>query len=231
VRLRESGHRKFADITVTVPRTVSAAEAHGISEQVEETVRGIDGRTESVVHVEPVAAETETMADAIHGIAQEMGLRTHHERVQLAAESYEATLHIEVDPALTLGEAHRRASELGEEIRRQESRIARVNTHIEVAEPELEERERVDGEHPELVEEIRRVVAGAGAEASCHEVRLYRHKESGYSGRLDAILHCDFPPQMDVGDVHLRTEYVERALRTSLPALEQVVIHAEPATG
>ena len=234
VRLRESGHRKFADIVVTVPRTVSAAEAHDISEKVEETVRGIDGRTESVVHVEPVATEAETMADAIHGIAQEMGLRTHHERVQLAGTHYEANLHVEVDPSLTLGEAHEQARRLGEEIRRQEPRLARVNSHIEVAEPEPGERERVDGEHGGLVEEIRRVVAGAGAEASCHEVRLYRHGESGggdHTEKLDAVLHCDFPPQANVGDVHLRTEYVERALRASIPALEQVVIHAEPADG
>lgn len=231
VRLRESGHRKFADITVTVPRTASAAEAHDISEKVEETVRGIDGRTESVVHVEPVATETETMADAIHGISQEMGLRTHHERVQRAGDDYEATLHIEVDPALTLGEAHEQARALGEEIRRQEPRLARVNSHIEVAEPEPGERERVDGEHPELVGEIRRLVAEAGVEASCHEARLYRHKDSTDedSGTLDAVLHCDFPPWANVGDVHLRTEYVERALRAGLPDLEQVVIHAEPA--
>ncbi|WP_047864388.1 cation diffusion facilitator family transporter [Rubrobacter aplysinae] len=233
VRLRESGHRKFADIVVSVPRTVSAAEAHGISERVEETVRYIDGRTESVVHVEPVATEAETMAEAIHGIAQEMGFRTHHERVQRAGGSYEATLHVEVDPALTLGEAHERASGLGDEIRRQEPRIARVNSHIEVAEPDPEERERVDADHPELVEEIRRAVAGSGTEASCHEVRLYRHKgpEDAETGALDAVLHCDFPPRMGVGEVHLRTEHVERTLRAGLPALEQVVIHAEPAAG
>lgn len=234
VRLRESGHRKFADITVTVPRTVSAAEAHDISEKVEETVRGIDGRTESVVHVEPVATEAETVADAIHGIAQEMGLRTHHERVARAGERYEATLHIEVAPELTLGEAHEQARRLGQEIRRQEPRLARVNSHIEVAEPEPGERERVDGEHAELVREIRRTVAEAGAEASCHEVRLYRHKgpddrDEANTGKLDAVLHCDFPASANVGDVHLRTEYVERALRTRIPALEQVVIHAEPA--
>lgn len=236
VRMRESGHRKFADIVVSVPRTVSASEAHDISERVEETVREIDGRTESVVHVEPVATETETMAEAIHGIAQEVGLRTHHERVQRAGTYYEATLHVEVDPALTLGEAHEQASGLGDEIKRQDPRLARVNTHIEVAEPEAGERERVDGEHPDLVAEIRRVVAETGVEASAHEVRLYRPRgERGAlrdpaAGRLDAVLHCDFPPEANMGEVHLRTERVEQELRTSLPDLEQIVIHAEPAS-
>lgn len=237
VRMRESGHRKFADIVVSVPRTVSASEAHDISERVEETVREIDGRTESVVHVEPVATEAETMAEAIHGIAQEMGLRTHHERVQRAGAYYEATLHIEVSPELTLGEAHEQASRLGGEIKRQDPRLARVNTHIEVAEPEAGERERVDGEYKDLVAEIRRVVAGTGMEASAHEVRLYRprgerveNSREPSAGRLDAVLHCDFPPEANMGEVHLRTERVEQALRTRLPELEQVVIHAEPAS-
>ena len=80
---------------------------------------------------------------------------------------------------------------------------------------------------------VGRAVADSGTGASCHEVRLYRHKGSGYAGTgaLDAVLHCDFPPRMGVGEVHLRTEHVERTLRAGIPALEQVVIHAEPAAG
>ncbi|HET7479583.1 MAG TPA: cation diffusion facilitator family transporter [Rubrobacteraceae bacterium] len=224
VRLRESGDRKFADIVVTVPRTLSAAEAHEISERVEESVRDIDPGTESVVHTEPVMSASETAAESIHAVALGMGLRTHHERVQREGDRLEASLHLEVDSSLTLGEAHDLARRLGTAIKSQNPSLRRVNTHIEVAEPEPGERLEVTADHGDLAREMKREVREADADAVCHEVRLYRSAEGG----LDAVLHVDFPRSANVGEVHIRTEAIEQALREAHPQLEHVVIHAEP---
>lgn len=223
VRIRESGQKKFADIVVTVPRTVSTSEAHEISEKVEEAVRGVDRRTESVVHVEPVMTDTETLAESIHATALQMGLRTHHERVQRSGEKLEASLHLEVDSGLTLEEAHALANRLGREIRTQYPELSRVNTHIEVAEPESGERREITGEHADLVKKIKQAVEESGVGARCHEVRLYRAGEE-----LDAVLHCDFPGSTNIGAVHIWTEQMEQTLRERFPRLEHVVIHAEP---
>lgn len=224
VRLRESGDRKFADIVVTIPRTISAAEAHGITERVEETVREIDPGTESVVHVEPVMSETETAVESINAVALQMGLRTHHERVQRMDNNLEASLHLEVDSGLTLGEAHDLARRLGTEIKAQNPKVKRVTTHIEVAEPEPGELLEVTDQYGSLVEQMKQAVLDAGFEAVCHEARLYRSEEGG----LDAILHLDFPSSANVGEVHLSTEVIEQTLREAHPELEHVVIHAEP---
>ena len=223
VRLRESGNRKFADIVISVPRTASAAEGHEISERVEWAVRDVDASTESVVHVEPVPTDTETMAEAIRAAALGIGFRTHHERVRRFGESFEASLHVEVDAGLTLGEAHDRARELGNALKVQEPRLVRVSTHIEVAEPDEGEWREPDAGHGELEEEIKRSVTEADTGARCHEVRLYRSEHG-----LDAILHCDFPGSTNVGEVHARTERIERELHTRFPGLGQIVIHAEP---
>lgn len=227
VRLRESGDRKFADIVVTVPRTLSAAEAHEISNRIERSVREIDPGTEIVVHTEPVMSESETAVEFIHAVALGMGLRTHHERVQRTGDRLEASLHLEVDSKLTLGEAHDLARHLGAEIKAQNPDLKRVNTHIEVAEPGPGERPEVTVEHDGLVREIKREVLEAGVEAVCHEVRLYRSEEGG----LDAVLHVDFPSSANMGEVHIRTETIEQALREAHPQLERVVIHAEPREG
>lgn len=224
VRLRESGNRKFADIVVTVPRTLSAAEAHEITERVERSVWEIDPGTESVVHTEPVMSESETAVESIHAVALGMGLRTHHERVQRTGDRLEASLHLEVDSTLTLGEAHDLARRLGAEIKAQTPDLKRVNTHIEVAEPEPGERTEVTVEHESLVREIEREVLEAGVSAVCHEVRLYRSEVGG----LDAVLHVDFPSSANMGEVHIRTEAIEQVLRDAHPQLERVVIHAEP---
>lgn len=227
VRLRESGSRRFADIVISIPRTASAAEGHEISERVEEAVRGVDPRTESVVHVEPVMTDAETMAEAIHAIALEMGIRTHHEQVRRSGESFEASLHVEVDSGLTLGEAHELARRLGDAIKGQIPALARVNTHIEVAEPDPSDWKELDGGYEEMELEIKRAVDEVGYGARCHEVRLYRSAEL----RLEAVLHCDFPGAANIGEVHARTEQIERELHNRFPQIEHVVIHAEPREG
>lgn len=223
VRLRESGNRKFADIVISVPRTASAAEGHEISERVERAVRQEDASTESVVHVEPVPTETETMAEAIRAAAIGMGVRTHHERVRRLGERFEASLHVEVDAGLTLGEAHDLARDLGHALKEQEPRLARVSTHIEVAEPDEGEWREPDSGHGKLEEEIKAAVSEADAGARCHEARLYRSEHG-----LDAILHCDFPGRTNISEVHARTERIERELHARFPSLGQIVIHAEP---
>jgi cation diffusion facilitator family transporter len=136
VRLRESGSRTFADLVVTVSRTISAAEAHELTERVEEAVRSVDERADTLVHVEPVRSETETVAEAIRATALRMGIRTHHENVWRSGKDFEASLHVEVDPYLTLEEAHDLARQLGVAIRQEHPRLLKVNSHIEVAEPD-----------------------------------------------------------------------------------------------
>lgn len=100
VRLRESGSRTFADVVVTVPRTTSAAEAHELTREVEEAIRGVDENADTLVHVEPVRSDAETAVDAIRATALRKGIRTHHEKVWRSGEHFEASLHVEVDSTL-----------------------------------------------------------------------------------------------------------------------------------
>jgi cation diffusion facilitator family transporter len=224
VRLRESGSRTFADVVVNVSRTTSAAEAHELTQRVEEAVRDVDENTDTLVHVEPVRSDTETAADTIRATALRMGIRTHHEKVWHSGEHFEASLHMEVDPGLTLEEAHEQARQLGEAIRNDNPRLKKVSTHIEVAEPEPAELSEVTEDHPRLVEEIKRIVSELGADVNAHEVRLYQSKR----GNVDVVVHCDFPPWTHMRKVHEITESIEQALRENLPHLGNVVIHAEP---
>lgn len=229
VRLRESGSRTFADVVVNVPRTTSAAEAHDITERVEEAVRAVDERAEVLVHTEPAASEEETAAQAVRATAIGLGMSTHHEKVwRTGDDSFEASLHVEVGPELTLEEAHERARRLGVAIREDNPRLTRVTAHIEPAdEPDPGRSREVTGERPEVEEAISRIVSELGVEANCHETRLYRPAD----GRLDAVLHCDFPSPVGVAEAHRRTELIERTLRELLPELGHLIVHAEPRTG
>jgi cation diffusion facilitator family transporter len=224
VRLRESGERLFADVTVAVPRTTSLAEAHTISERVEAALRAAEPRVEAIVHVEPTASDLETAAERVRAVALALNERTHDERVHRVADHLEVSLHLEVPPALSLGEAHARAHRLGAALRGDNPALRRVNTHLEEATANPDRRREVTRAEGVTVEAARVIAAEADGGARCHEVRLYRSDGPG----LEAVLHCDFPPASPIDEVHRRTELIERALQQSIPALWHVVVHAEP---
>ncbi|MEJ7652369.1 MAG: cation diffusion facilitator family transporter [Chloroflexia bacterium] len=125
VRLRESGDRLFADVVVSVPRTATLAEAHMITQQVEESLRTVESRTETVVHFEPAVTETETAADRIRAVAQALGVRTHHEIVHRVGDAFEASLHVEVPPMLSFGEAYSLSQRLVAELQRDNADLHR----------------------------------------------------------------------------------------------------------
>ena len=69
-------------------------------------------------------------------------------------------------------------------------------------------------------------------DARAHEIRLYRPEGTDVDADgIDAVIHCDFPPSTNMGEVHRRTELVEQTLKTRVPGLGYVVIHAEPREG
>ncbi|MGH2347305.1 MAG: cation diffusion facilitator family transporter, partial [Chloroflexota bacterium] len=224
VRLRESGSRLLADVTVAVPRTASLAAAHAISEEVEAAIRRVESRTETVVHVEPAVPTAETMAEQVRAIALQLGARTHHEQIYRVGEHLEASVHLEVSPNLPLGDAHVQAHALVDAVQRSDSRFRRVETHIEVTEPDPDPRRNVTPEHRAMVDAVVKAVSAADAEARPREIALYRTDGQGF----DLILHCGFPRDAPMGTVHRRTERIEQALREQWPDLDRIIIHAEP---
>ena len=137
VRVRRAGNQHFVDVTISVPRSASFEQVHAISDAVEQRVGEIVP-ADVMVHMEPRAAAGEHLFDAIRAIAARRGLAVH----EISADQLDGRLfiemHLEVPEQLSLREAHRRATELEEEIRTLpgrdcflESRRPIVNIHIE----------------------------------------------------------------------------------------------------
>lgn len=223
VRLRESGNRLFADVVVTTARTASLAEAHELTQQIEAAAHSIEPRTELLVHVEPVRAEAETAAERIRAVALRLGISTHHEQVYRVDDELEASVHVEVSPDLPLGEAYELAERLVLALREDNTALAQVDTHIEVAAPAPMPRHRLRTDTRQRTDEILDVMAGLGLGARCHEVRLYRASEG-----WGAVLHCDFDRSLPMREIHRRTDRIESTLLQRFPDLEYALIQAEP---
>src|SRR5260370_42580023 len=89
------------------------------------------GPSEVVVQAEAQAQKGEPFFDSIRAVAQRSGLAIHDLFAQQNDGRLFVELHLELDPHLTLKEAHQQATELEEKIRELREDPMEVNIHIE----------------------------------------------------------------------------------------------------
>jgi cation diffusion facilitator family transporter len=222
VRVRRSGQRYFVDVTISVPRTASLEQAHAASDAVERRIGEIVP-ADVVVHVEPRARTNEHLFETIRAIAQRRGLAVH----ELSAHQYEGSLfvelHLEVDEAASLREAHRYATELEDDIRRATDPGTRVNIHIEPLGA------RIGG--AEQMEELSRSVQGFLNSlptefpelVDCHEVHV-----RGVEHRILVSCHCAMDGNLPLTQVHDITAVLENRVKERFPEIFRLTIHPEP---
>ena len=222
VRVRRAGNRYFADVTITVSRRLSVEQAHDLSEAVEARVQSLV-TGDVMVHVEPRRDSTEGLFDVIRAVALRADMPIHEISAQQLDGRLFVDLHLEVDERLLLSQAHHRATELEESIRRELATDAEVNIHIEPLGMHIpgaeevkdlraaiqEHLEMLRGEYPELVD--------------CHQIIVRRVER-----RVRVSCHCALAGQLPITRVHDITAALEDRLRLRFPQIERVTIHPEP---
>jgi len=236
VRVRRAGHHHFVDVTIGVPRTASFEQVHATSDAVERRIAEIVP-ADVMVHMEPRAHSGEHLFDAIRATAQRRGLAIHDLSAQQLDGRLFVELHLEVDEQLSLRDAHRRASELEEEIRRlpavagqTKDRLdasAEVNIHIEPLGTHIPAADRMPGEMKELSQEVERHINGLRSEyrelVDCHEVHA-RQVEN----KILVSCHCSMDGNLPITRVHDVTAGLEDRVKEQFPQIFRVTIHPEP---
>lgn len=222
VRVRRAGQRHFVDVTVSVPRTASFEQAHAASEAVERTIERIVP-ADVVVHVEPRARAGEHLFETIRAVAQSRGLAVH----ELSAHQYDGRLfvelHLEVDETDSLSEAHRRATELEEEIRRVTGPGTRVNIHIEPLGARIGGAEEMT-ELSRSVQDFLNSLPGEYKElVDCHEVHV-----RSVDHKILVSCHCAMEGALPITEVHDLTAVLESRVKERFPQIFRLTIHPEP---
>jgi len=222
VRVRRAGQRYFVDVTISVPRTASLEQAHAASDAVERNIERIVP-ADVVVHVEPRARTDEPIFETIRAIAQRRGLAVH----EISAHQYDGRLfvelHLEVDENASLREAHQRATELEEEIRRATDPGARINIHIEPLGARIGGAEEMK-ELSRAVQDFLNALPSEYHElVDCHEVHV-----RSVEHRILVSCHCAMDGNLPITQVHDLTAILESRVKERFPQIFRVTIHPEP---
>jgi cation diffusion facilitator family transporter len=245
VRMRRAGNKMFADVVVAAPRTFTFDQTHGLTERVEQTalaaVRSLSpqGDIDVVVHVEPAASPTETVAEQIQYLAKNQGINTHDIHIREVSGHLEADVDLEIPTDMPLIEAHAVASHLEEAVLQTNPHLDRVNTHLEAPVSAIVPRDEVTTQYPVLADHLRHLadeIAGAG---SAHEIHVYRAQDQGPNQHrqaaaeeplpeLDVVVHTTFAAFAPLSQVHNQAEEIKRMFRQAHPNLGAITIHTEP---
>lgn len=222
VRVRRVGSRHFVDITISVPRTHTFEQVHAVSDAVEKRVEQV-APGDVMVHMEPRAPAGEHLFDRVRAIAQRRGLAIHELSANQVDGHVFLELHLEVDETLSLRDAHRRATDLEQDVLREVQEVADVIIHIEP----LGARIAPANEQKELSAEIQAFINGLRAEFpalfDCHEVHVREAED-----KLVVSCHCAMDGALPITTIHDVTAALEDRVKSRFPGVFAVTIHPEP---
>ena len=226
VRVRRSGPSLFVDMTIAVDRNLSFENTHAVADAVAARVRDLAPGADVVAHTDPRENERESIAVRCRAVAARHEVAVHNISVQDSEGRLYVDLHLEVDDHLSLRQAHAITKRLEGDLRTENPAIARVNTHIESRGTGIGNGQEVTAQEGSLARDILATANAVLGQPCCHDVRIRRQ-----GAKLAASLHCAFDAELPILQIHEQSTRVEMRLLDSFPALDRVLVHAEPADG
>lgn len=223
LRLRRSGPEIFADVTLAVGRGAAFERAHDIADEAENAVRNVIPNVDVVVHVEPTAMPEEDVTTVVRLLAARHGLGAHGVRIYEEDRQRWLELHLEVNNALLLEEAHRQATEFEAELRRSLPGVTRIITHIEPSGDAAVTVRGKDAGQQQIRQAIASFLEGCAQPICAHDLQV-----QWAGGELAVSFHCTLDPSMAITEAHDLTVRMEEYLRAHVPGLGRVAIHVEP---
>ena len=224
VRLRLSGNRYFADLTVGMPRSLSFQRTEQMKEQVAAAVRRILPEADVVVNVVPRAGTSESIFDRVRAVSARHDLSVHDLSVQHYNSKLHLEQHLEVPESLTLREAHALVTTIEGETRADVPEIDSILTHIESERGTIEVEAR-RSQDAALEAELRRIAAQFPNILDVHDVVVSKARE-----KLQISCHCTLPDDRSMAEVHALITAFEDRVKSEMPQIGRVFIHPEPAT-
>ena len=220
VRVRTGGATTFVDVNISVAEPALET-AHEIAHEVERRVQAVSPGADVMVHTDPGDGDS-TLPAVIRRIALKRGLPVHKVAAHEGLEGLHVTLHLEVDPQLSLADARAIAAELEEQIRREIPRVGRIDTHLDPVDHDVPSGQYNLAEET-LRRRIRDLALGMELVRGCHDVHV-----DTVGDTVEVALHCTFDPDLPMARAHEVCHRLEERLRAELPGLGRISVQAEP---
>ncbi|MGL4322929.1 MAG: cation diffusion facilitator family transporter [Beijerinckiaceae bacterium] len=224
VRLRPSGGAILGEIGIRVSRTHTLERVADIKADVEKAVAEASPGASVTVTANPIAMDDESVLERIMLIAARKRVPIHHITVQHLQGNLSVSCDVEVDGRLSIGAAHRKASQMEDALRAEFGNDTEVESHIEPL--EIGEWAGEDAS-TDIIASITTALT-AHARATSHISDIHNVRVRTTPAGLIVNYHCRTDPKIDVATAHADVDAIERALRKNNSTIRRVVGHCEP---
>jgi cation diffusion facilitator family transporter len=223
VRSRGPADAVHVDIDTRVKPALTTDHAYAIAQAIKARVSETYPEVEEVqVHFAPQRNAPIDYTLEARAVADELGLNIHEVIPIPVRDGIALEMHVEVQPGLTLSEAHQQVSEFERRLKAEVPRVRDVLTHIEPADargaPVTQTQAAI-----ELRDQALAIANQLYPDADWHHISV-RLALGGYA----LMMHCHLPAMVSVEDAHGIAEHVETSIRNTLPLVQRVTIHTEP---
>jgi cation diffusion facilitator family transporter len=223
IRVRESGNRLFVDLRLTLESNIPFEHAQSVVDVVEAKIHELFPHADVVVHAAPREPTAENLVQRVRSIAHRGNFLVHDVTAYEIDGRINVNLDLEVDPGLTMEEAHAQATRLEGEIQREVAEVTEVNVHIEPLPLAVESGAEARGVDSEMERQLSEIARDTPGVLDCHSVEAYRVGES-----VVVRLHCTVDSSLSVAQVHDITEELSFKFRKTFPQISKINIHPEP---
>ncbi|HXE91469.1 MAG TPA: cation diffusion facilitator family transporter [Terriglobales bacterium] len=223
VRIRRSGNRYFADLSVGMARNVTFQRSEQVADEVTAAVERVLPEADVVVRSIARPAGSENIFDRVRAVAARRNLYVHDVSVEDLRGRLHVELHLELDEKLTLRQAHDLVTQLEAEVRDEVPEISSILTHIESEPATIEPGDETS--YPELEARLRRIAREFPEILDMHEMVV-----KNVRGKMHVTCHCTMPDELPLDRMHEVITALEIRFKQEAPQLFKVLIHPEPST-
>lgn len=223
VRSRGPADAVHVDIDTRIKPAITTDHAYAIAKAIKARVHDAFPEVEEVqVHFAPQRNAGIDYALEARAVADALGLTVHEVIPVPMRDGVGLEMHVEVQPGLTLGEAHRQVSDLEYRLKERVPRLCEVVTHIEPANAHGAPLTQTQAAL-ELRDQALAIAHRLYPDDNWHHATI-RLALGGYA----LTMHSHMPASLSVEEAHAIAEHVETAIRNALPLIQRVTIHTEP---
>jgi len=219
LKIRRAGNKTFVRATVQVPDYLGLEEAHDLTSEIESNLIKSLGNADVTIHIEPCETEmpTEKLVEKL--AIETVGVKgVHGIDASYADGKLYITLHIYVNPKLTVEEADDMADNIESKIHERVREVENVTVHIEPYSARKRRGSMVnEGEISRIIHE---------ATGSSGVFRIKRIVTYVADNKRYINIDCRFTKQTSVEDAHKIASDIEEKVRTRF-AETIVTVHTE----
>ena len=198
---------------------MSLEEAHALASDIEENLTKTFGNVEATIHIEPAEEKTK-MERLVEKLATVENVKEVHDIVTVYAHGkLYITLHVYVDPNLSVEEAHEIADKIESNMHAEIKQLENVTVHVEPHGAEIRKAKISEDEMKKLIDELVGKVKT--------DLRLKKTVTYSAEGKRYINVDCCFTKHVPLTEAHEIASQVEKKISEYF-AGAVVTVHIEP---